>query len=139
MTPPWWFFIFLFAYTSRTENSPFCGVMRNRLHPASYDDVTKTSLFLNTGVAMTAVSPWRWARQRTLPSSASTPATLSPVSWMYWRLPPISTWIGDEYAAESVQSLVLHICCPVFLFRASSVPFGPPGVQITLSPSTRTD
>ena len=62
------------------------------------------------------------ACQSTSPFSASTPATLSPVSWMYVRLPPMSAGTIDEYAAESVKSLLRQSVLPVVLSRATSVP-----------------
>src|SRR5689334_11696401 len=88
---------------------------------------------------MTAVSPLRSARQRTLPESAATPTTLASVSWTYCRTPPISAGTREEYAALSVKSVVRQTTSPLFLLSARIVPLGPPGVQTTLSPSTRTD
>src|SRR5439155_4966274 len=88
---------------------------------------------------MTAVEPWRGAFHRTVPPSAATPKTLRSVICTYCRTPPIPAGTIEQYAAESVKSFVRHTVFPLFLSSARIVPLGPPGVQTTLSPSTRTD
>src|SRR4051812_44201801 len=56
----------------------------------------------------------------------------------YCRTPLASVTTADENPAVSSRSLHCHTTSPVFLFSATIPPLDP-GVQITLSPSTRGD
>ena len=46
---------------------------------------------------------------------------------------------GPALLLSSAVSTLFHSVSPVFLFSATIVASGPPGVQITLSPSTSAD
>ena len=59
-----------------------------------------------------------------------------PVSWMYWRRPPKSLTMSELYWAPSVKSLLCQASLPFLALRATTAPFFPPGVTMTLPPST---
>ena len=99
-----------------------------------------TTLSWTIGVGMTATARRSWStRHRSLPSVARTPTAAVCVCVMYCRTPPTSAATIDAYPAASVTSSDCHTFLPVFLSRASIVPLLPPGVQMSLSPSIRTD
>src|SRR5262245_35405977 len=79
-------------------------------------------------------------RQRNLPSLAATAITPLPRKWTYCLTPPPSATIAEPYAAEPLLSISdCQITSPVFLLRATIAAFGPPGLQMSVSPSIRTD
>src|SRR5262245_20899864 len=79
-------------------------------------------------------------RHSTLPVFASTDTTPLRRNVTYCFTPPASSGTIEEYSAESFPSTgAFQSTSPVFLLSATSVASLPPGLQITLSPSTKTD
>src|SRR5947209_5447879 len=94
-------------------------------------------------------------RHRSLPVDASTPTSALAVSCTYCRWPSKSMAMAEAYAApgpprpprgppdpplaEASGTGHFQIVLPVALSRATIVASVPPGVQITLSPSTSGD
>src|SRR5262245_30580389 len=78
--------------------------------------------------------------QSSLPESAPKLITPSEVRVTYCRTPPAVLTMTDEYPADSpFDDIPFHFTLPVFLSRASIVASRPPGVTISLSPSTSGD
>src|SRR5688572_5335854 len=91
------------------------------------------------GVGITAVRPGQLVFQRIFPSLGAMPTMLCMVIWTYCGTPLMVAGMIEEYCASSVKSLVCQTSAPEVLLNAATVPCGPPGVQITLLPSTRSD
>src|SRR5256885_1829247 len=78
--------------------------------------------------------------QRNLPSEAATPTTAFRSQVTYIRGPPTSPGMTDAYPAPPASgNLVVQIVLPFVFSRAARAAVGPPGVQMSLSPSTSGD
>src|SRR5262245_41417171 len=98
------------------------------------------------------VGIWAWAlatplyAQSALPVDAFTPINPRPENCTYWRIPQALLITGEDEPARSRPSgptssgyAAVHRSLPVLRSKAASAASFAPGVQITFSPSTRTD